>query len=79
MNELTLTQAVEALAAALYVAGIRSGEKDGLPRTVAAGVYANLYRFQHVGLYRWVGGQIPEGLGKGESPSTPAPAAPEEK
>jgi hypothetical protein len=48
----SLRDRVEVLAAALHAAGIRSGDKDGLPRLVAEGVLANLVRVQRVGLYR---------------------------
>lgn len=49
---LSLKERIEAIAKALYVAGVaRSRDKDGLARDVAAGVYANLRQVQKIDLY----------------------------
>ena len=50
--ELRLAEKIEALAAALYAAGLRSGSKDGVPRLIDEGVYANLVRVQRLDLHR---------------------------
>jgi len=50
---LSLQERIDALARALYVAGIRSDhDKDGLPRIIAEGIYANLRNVQRLDLYR---------------------------
>jgi hypothetical protein len=53
-EHLSLRERVDAIALALHAAGIRSSDKDGLPRLVAEGVYANLRRVQRVDLCRVV-------------------------
>lgn len=47
---ISLHECIEALAEALYVAGIRSDTKDGRPRLIAEGVYANLRMVQRLDL-----------------------------
>jgi hypothetical protein len=50
---LRLRDRVDAIARALYVAGIRSDlDKDGLPRLVAEGILLNLRKVQKIDLYR---------------------------
>ena len=52
-KHLSLQERIDALASALYVAGVRSSlDKDGLPRLVAEGIYAYLRKVQKLDLHR---------------------------
>ena len=54
VEHVPLQERIDALARALYTAGLARSDldKDGLPRLIAEGVYANLRKVQHLDLVR---------------------------
>lgn len=76
---ISLRARVEALAEALFVAGIRSGDKDGRPRLIAEGIYANLRRVQRMDLYAIPETTLPPGVPGPAKEARVSPAEPEKE